>query len=705
MRSRLAGLMAALLFASYASGASPEKREHAGVTTSVTAYRWSNVALGGGGYVTGLVAHPKERGLIYMRTDIGGAYRWDDAERNWIPLNDQFTDAALYSVDGIGLDAQQPDVVYISVGMGKLSKVLKSSNRGKSWSVAMSAPNGAFNGNATRRWHGEPIAVDPNNSDIIYVGTRKSGLYRTLDGGTTWQVVGAIPSGIDGIGIRSIRIDPRDLRDGRSGRIYVGILGSGIFVSEDGGSTFGHMDGSPDRPHRMVVDGASALLVTAQNGVFRYNGNWKNISPDRSAYNAIDVAPDAPNEIVAVVDQKTPGIDPHGLPIRYSRDGGTSWTDINARARVTYMAPWYGRSRFSAATSAVVFDPARPHRVWLADWFSTLRTDDIGATTVDWRQELRGHEEMVVLALAAPTAGAPVLSGVADNRGFQHLALNSYPVRSFPFGQEITGLDFCECDPNRIVQVGSKDWGAGGGFAAYSTDNGSSWRLVQSWPFGANGKVAVSATDPNLVVAVPQKSPPVRTTDLGASWQVSRGVPAGAISSIWERSIPIASDRVDGRSFYYLHPDGRFFASEDGGTTFIQKSSLAGAASNAVKAAPGIAGEVWVSLSDKGLFRSSSGGKEFAKLPNVQSARLFAFGRSPPGRMHPTVFVLGRVSGSPGIFRSDDMGVSWQKIDDDRQPIGDDPMVMEGDRQVFGRVYIGTNGRGLFVGAPADRGE
>ncbi|MDB5593895.1 MAG: hypothetical protein JWM36_856 [Hyphomicrobiales bacterium] len=705
MGSRLAGLIAALLFATQASGESLEKREHGGVIRPAPKYDWSNVAQGGGGYVTGLVAHPKEHGLIYMRTDIGGAYRWDGAKRNWIPLNDQFADAALYSVDGIGLDAQQPDVVYISVGMGHASKVLKSSDRGNSWSVAMSAPDGAFNGNATRRWHGEPIAVDPNNSAVVYVGTRKGGLYRTLDGGKTWLEVGAVPSGIDGIGIRSIRIDPHDVRDDRSARIYVGVLGSGVFMSEDGGRTFGHMEGSPERPHRMVVDRASTLLVTAQNGVFRYDGKWKNISPERSAYNAIDVAPDDPNEIVAVVDQKTPGIDPHGLPIRYSRDSGKSWIDINARSSVAYMAAWYGRSRFSAATSAVIFDPSHPHRVWLADWFSTTWTNDISAAAVDWRQELRGHEEMVVLALAAPASGAPVLSGVADNRGFQHLALDFYPARTFPFGQEITGLDFCECDPNRIFQVGSKDWGTGGGFAAYSTDNGSGWRLVQSWPFGANGKVAVSATDPNIVVAVPQKSPPVRTADLGGSWQVSRGAPSGAISSIWDRSIPIASDRVDGLTFYYLHPDGRFYASEDGGATFIQKMNLARAASYSVKAAPGIAGEVWVSLSDKGLFRSSSGGSDFTKLANVQSARLFAFGKPPPGRMHPAVFVLGRVSGTSGIFRSDDMGVSWQKIDDDRQPIGDDPMVMEGDRQMFGRVYIGTNGRGLFVGVPADRGE
>ena len=52
-------------------------------------YRWTTVEIGGGGFVTGTIFHPTERGLVYARTDVGGAYRLDPSTLRWIALNDE----------------------------------------------------------------------------------------------------------------------------------------------------------------------------------------------------------------------------------------------------------------------------------------------------------------------------------------------------------------------------------------------------------------------------------------------------------------------------------------------------------------------------------------------------------------------------------------------------------------------------------------
>jgi xyloglucan-specific exo-beta-1,4-glucanase len=53
-----------------------------------TPYTFRNAEIVGGGFVTGIVFNQSEPGLVYARTDIGGAYRLDTASRRWIPLTD-----------------------------------------------------------------------------------------------------------------------------------------------------------------------------------------------------------------------------------------------------------------------------------------------------------------------------------------------------------------------------------------------------------------------------------------------------------------------------------------------------------------------------------------------------------------------------------------------------------------------------------------
>src|SRR5690349_9816055 len=104
-RFTLIGLMLAALFSMQASAQRTEP------------YKWKSVAIVSGGFVTGIVTHPTEKDLIYLRTDVGGAYRWDASTKKWMPLTD-WIDADHWSdtgIESIAIDPSDPNRVYMAV--------------------------------------------------------------------------------------------------------------------------------------------------------------------------------------------------------------------------------------------------------------------------------------------------------------------------------------------------------------------------------------------------------------------------------------------------------------------------------------------------------------------------------------------------------------------------------------------------------------
>ena len=103
-------------------------------------YRWENVEIVGGGFVSGILYHPKQENLIYARTDIGGAYRWDPKTKRWVQLLDwiQRPDWNLYGVESIGLDPTDPKRLYLALGTYTNSwagngAILRSTDQGRTF--------------------------------------------------------------------------------------------------------------------------------------------------------------------------------------------------------------------------------------------------------------------------------------------------------------------------------------------------------------------------------------------------------------------------------------------------------------------------------------------------------------------------------------------------------------------------------------------
>src|SRR5690242_16139184 len=89
-RSRFAALLTALslVAATALAGQVVHRPEPARAAVPADPYAWKNVRIDGGGFVPGLVFSRAEKNLIYARTDIGGAYRWNQASQSWTPLLD-----------------------------------------------------------------------------------------------------------------------------------------------------------------------------------------------------------------------------------------------------------------------------------------------------------------------------------------------------------------------------------------------------------------------------------------------------------------------------------------------------------------------------------------------------------------------------------------------------------------------------------------
>jgi len=120
-----------------------------------------------------------------------------------------------------------------------------------------------------------------------------------------------------------------------------------------------------------------------------------------------------------------------------------------------------------------------------------------------------------------------------------------------------------------------------------------------------------------------------------------------------------------------------------------------------IYATPGREGDLWLASYD-GLYHSPAAGKEFARMPAVEQIHAFGFGKAAPHAKLPALYLVGTVEGQRGFFRSTDGGATWVRINDDQHQWG---LVLQitGDPKKFGRVYVGTHGRGTFYGDPKTR--
>jgi len=738
-------------------------------------YTWRNVQVFGGGFIPGIVFNQTEPNLIYTRTDIGGAYRFDPATSRWVPLLDSISwdDWNLTGVISIATDAINPNNVYIAAGTYTNSwttqngAILRSTDRGATWQRTMLPFK--LGGNMPGRGPGERLVVDPNRNSVLYLGAPSgNGLWRSTDSGVTWSRVTSFPNPgnyvqdpadingylTDNQGIYWVTFDKRTGTPGNTTQtIYVGVadMGTSIYRSTDGGTTWSAVPGQPAGflPHKGVLDTVNGFLYVAysdkggpydggRGDVWKLNtatGAWTLISPIPSSntndnffgYSGLSVDRQNPNTIM-VTGYSSWWPD---TQIWRSTNGGVTWSRIwdwtrypSRSFRYTQdvtAAPWLkwpvtplcGGGRPGAEvnpklgwmTEALEIDPFNSNRLMYGTgatlYGSTnLTTWDVSTTSqITIRVMAQGIEETAVQDLISPPSGAPLISALADITGFRHNDVNVVPAAQMaPVRGTSVSLDYAELSPSYIVRAANGDTVNCEKSLAVSTDGGTTWAAVSSQPAGltGGGTVAVAATGGGKIVWSPAGAGVFFTTGGGKTWTASTGIPAGA---------RVESDRVNANKFYGFK-SGTFYVSTDGGKTFAATAASGLPLGGPVKfrAVPGREGDIWLAGGEEwdntyGLWHSTNSGASFVKLANVEEADNIGFGKAATGQTYMALYAVAQIAGVRGIFRSIDAGQTWVRINDDQHQWGRaGDTAITGDPRIFGRVYIGTNGRGIFYG-------
>jgi len=295
-------------------------------------------------------------------------------------------------VAAIESSSAHPEIVYVGAATGG---VWKSTDGGLTWKPVFDDQPVASIG---------AIAIDPSNPDTVWVGTGEgnprnsvsvgNGIYRSLDGGRTWQHLG-LEIGLDKTEhIHDIFVDPTDSRV-----VYVGALGQvwgenperGVYKTEDGGQTWKRILYVDERTGvaDLVMDPANPRKLIAalwdyrrQPWAFRSGGpgsglyitydggaDWKKMTEEDGMPKGdlgrigLAFAPSDPRTVYALVEAKESAL------LR-STDGGATWKSINTDPDVSPRPFYFGQ---------IAVDPGNPGRLYRLATDLTV-SDDAGKT-------------------------------------------------------------------------------------------------------------------------------------------------------------------------------------------------------------------------------------------------------------------------------------------------------------------------------------
>ena len=699
--------------------------------------------------VAGIAGNPM---IYYAGAASGGLWKTVDGGLTWKPV---FDDQPVHSIGALAVAPSDPNIVWagtgetfirsnVSIGNG----VWKSTDGGDTWHHM-----GLENTGRIGR-----VIVHPTNPDIVYAAAlghgyqpqQERGIYRTKDGGKTWERVLFVN---DSTGASDLAMDPNNPRILFAGMWQIDIKtwgresggpGSGLFMSRDGGDTWKRLEGS-ELPKLPV--GKIAVCMTPANA-------------DR-IYALIETGDGVPWH----------GRETESGELWRSDDGGEDWQlvthdrDLAGRQayytrcavspndpdEVYFLAAAYSVTKDGGKTSEVISGSARPiwdhHDMWIdptnAD--RMIVAGDGGVAISNNRGETWFRAQLPVAQMYHVTVDNNIPYYVYGNR--QDGPSTRGPSRSRTGGFFGGGIPrgmwhsvgggesgFATPDPEDpdIIWSSASGSGAGGGIVVRYNERTRQFRHVEVWPESTGGWPAadlkyrfqwtfpllISPHDHTTIYVTSQHVH--RTTNDGQSWEVispdlttndksKQGISGGLTPDnigVEYCCVIYAFDEspVERGVLWAGSNDGLVHVSRDGGerwtnvTKNIPGLPPLGTVRN-IDASKWNAGKAYITVDfhqvgnfDPYVYKTEDFGEHWRKITNGIPRSPLSYARNV--REDPVRAGLLYLGTENALYVSFDDGERWQSLMTNMPPA---PMYWIVVQEHFNDLVVGTYGRGFWI--------
>lgn len=649
------------------------------------AMEWRLIGPWRGGRATTVAGHPDDD-QFYLQGSTGGVFATFDGGKSWEPM-----DHEAFGTASVGdIEIAPSDINVIVVGMGESpvrgvasshgDGVYRSTDRGRNWTHL---------GLKDSRHIGE-IQIHPTDPETFWVGvqgaayetTEERGVYKTTDGGKTFERVLFIN---DSTGAVDLRLDPHNPRvlyaamwdwQRTPWSIRSGGDGSGIWKSADGGETWDEI-GTDDFPELM---------------------------------GKIGVAPSAakPGRVWAVIEAKPD--DGEGGGVWRSDDHGETWTRVNGTRQVQARS-WYYMH---------IFDhPSDENTVYVMN-APFLRSFDGGKTFEQFARSIHGdHHDLWInprdpdIMIGANDGGAAITFDGGNTWSSQYNQPTAQFYRVDVDNDYFYRLYGGQQDNSTVVirsfgddgGIGRDDWmrsaGCESAHLAFDPDNPryvyggcylgqieefdmetESGRDIRAYPelafgvsaserkyrFNWNAPIVVSKHDPSVIYHAGNVV--LKSTDRGYSWQeISPDLTRDDTETQGPGGFPITNEVSENyNTIMYLaespHDAGTLWAGSDDGLVHVTRNG----------------GETWENVTPR---RAGAG-----------MVNTIAISPHQPGKAYVSFTRYKYNNHAPMIFVTEDFGGRWSRIDDGI-PEGHWVRVVREDPEREGLLFAGTE-MGVF---------